>query len=110
MRLHRRGRSPSLPCGAEEDKGRVAAVDVHGDRTATGATDNDIGILPVELGLGDANGGVEIVVGEGWVQDLMSLLSEVGRLGPALKPHHQNCFREVQPNLAVANKHERLEL
>ena len=34
-----------------------------------GTADDDIGLMPVELGLGDADGGIEVVVGEGGIED-----------------------------------------
>ena len=35
--------------------------------------------MPVELGLGDPNGFVEIIVGQGRVQDCMAVVVEIGR-------------------------------
>ena len=81
--LDRPGRTPSLPGRAEQDQRRRTDVDVHGDGTAPAGTDNDIGLMPVELGLGDADGGVEIVVGQGRVQDFVAVVLEVGRLDAA---------------------------
>ena len=45
----------------------------------------------VVLGLGDANGLIEVIVGQCWIDDLVAVLFEVGRLfatrhrGPAVK-------------------------
>ena len=82
-RLHCCGRAPSLPGRAEEDEGRVASIDVQGDGPAPAGTNDHIGPMPVELGLGDADGGVEVVVRQGRVQDLMAVVLQVGRLHAA---------------------------
>jgi hypothetical protein len=37
-------------------------------------------VAPVELGLGDADGSIEIVVGWGRIQDLMAVVFEASRL------------------------------
>ena len=68
--LHRRRRSPSLPRRAEQHQRRCPRVDVHRHGTAPAGADDDIGLMPVEFGLGDADGGIEIVVGQGRIQDL----------------------------------------
>ena len=39
--------------------------------------------MPVELGLGDADGGIEIVVGQGRIQDLVAVVFEIGRFHAA---------------------------
>jgi hypothetical protein len=75
--------SPILPCGAKQDVPRIAAVDVHGDRTATGTSDDDIRLMLVELSLGGSDGGFEIVVVKFWIDDLVAVVLEVGRFGAA---------------------------
>ena len=40
-------------------------------------------IVPVELGLGDANSGIEIVIGQGRVDDFVAVVLEVGRFHTA---------------------------
>jgi len=50
--------------------------------TSAGAH-HDIRVMPVELGLCDADCLVEVVVGEGGVQDLVAVVWEVGRLEAA---------------------------
>jgi hypothetical protein len=40
-------------------------------------------VVPVNLGLGDADGGIKTVVGQGRVQDLVSAVSKAGRLHAA---------------------------
>ena len=74
---------PSFPCRAEEDEGNVSGVDVHCHCTATGTAYDNIGLMLVELGLGDFQGGVEIVVGEMGVEDFVAVVYEVGRLSAA---------------------------
>ena len=64
-----RRRSPSLPGRAEQHERRRARVDIHGHGPAPAGSDDDIGMVPVELGLGDADGLIEIVVGQGRVED-----------------------------------------
>ena len=73
----------SLPGRAEQHQRRRTAVDIHGHGPAPAGTDDDIRAVPVELGLGDANGGVEIVVGQGRVQDFVAVVLEIGRLHAA---------------------------
>jgi hypothetical protein len=68
-RLHRRRRAPGLPRRAEQDQRRGPGVDVHGHGPATAGADHNIRLALVELGLGDADGGIEVVVGQGRVQD-----------------------------------------
>jgi hypothetical protein len=68
---------------AEKHKRRIAAVDVHRHGPASAGTDNHVGLPTVELGLGDADGGIKVVVGKGGVQDLMAVVLEVSRLQAA---------------------------
>ncbi len=65
--LHLRRRTPSFPGGAQEDKRSVAHLDVHGHGSTPAGTDHNIGLVLVELGLGDADGETEIVIGENGV-------------------------------------------
>ena len=37
----------------------------------------------IKFGLGDADGGIKIVVRQGWIQDFVSVVLEVGRLQAA---------------------------
>ena len=43
-------------------------------------------MMAVELGLGDADGGIEIVVGQGRVQDFVAVVREIGRIIDYWKP------------------------
>jgi hypothetical protein len=63
---------PSLPCRAQENKGRIAAVDVHRHAATSGTTHDNIGLMLVKLGLGDSQGGVKVIVGQGRIQDLVA--------------------------------------
>ena len=46
---------------------------------AKAGTDHDIELVLVELGLGNADGGIKIVVGQGQVQDFVAVILEIGR-------------------------------
>jgi hypothetical protein len=52
----------------------------------------------VEFGLGSANGGIEVVIGQGWVQDFVAVVLQVGRLQaalgrlPAVEEEDGHCF------------------
>ena len=81
-RFHRRGRSPSFPRRTEKNKRRRTRVDVHRDGSTPAGTDHDIGPMPVELRLGESNGGVEIVVGQGGIEDFVAVMGEIGRFTP----------------------------
>ena len=72
-----------LPRRAEQDQRRRTRIDVHRHGTAPAGSDDDIGLVPVELGLGDADGSIEIVVGQGRVQDFVAVVLEIGRLDAA---------------------------
>ena len=37
----------------------------------------------IELGLGNADGGIEIIIGQGWVQDFVAVVLEEGRFHTA---------------------------
>ncbi len=45
--------------------------------------DDDIGMVLIEFDLGDVNGTVEIIVGQGRIQDLVAVALEIGRLAAA---------------------------
>ena len=48
-----------------------------------GWTDHDIRMMLIELGLGNADGGVEIVVGQSRIENLVAVVLEIGRLDAA---------------------------
>ena len=50
--------------GHRSTSGVVAEVDIHRDCAAARTADHHVGMMLVILGLGDANGGIEIVVGK----------------------------------------------
>ena len=60
--LHCLDRSPFFPGRAQQHEIGVAAVDVHGNGTATGTSHDNIGLMPVELGLGGRKSGIEVIV------------------------------------------------
>ena len=74
-----RGRSPILPRRAKQHELGIAAVDVHGDRATTGTSHNDIGLMPVECGLGNVDRRFEIVIGQSRIDDLMAVLNQKAR-------------------------------
>jgi len=80
VRLHGIGRAPGLPCRAQQNQRRIPSVDVHSHCTTSGTADHDIGLTPVVLGLSDTNGGVEVVVGQGGIDDVVAVVLEAGRL------------------------------
>lgn len=90
-------RPPSLPRWAEEHQRRITRVDIHRHSTATAGANDDIGFPLIKFGLGDFRGGFEIVVGEGWVDDRVAVVFEVGRLqgdwgrGPTVKEEDFHC-------------------
>jgi hypothetical protein len=53
-------------------QGGVSGVDVRGDGSTSAGADNHVGLPLIELGLGDAEVGVETVVGQGRVQNLVA--------------------------------------
>ena len=69
--------------GQSRTSGVDARVDVHGDGPTPAGADHNIGMMPVELGLGDPDGFVEIIVGQGRIQDLVAVVLEIGRLDAA---------------------------
>ena len=83
VRLPRRGCPPRLPRRAQKHQRSVAAVDVHGDSAATGTADDHIGLVLIVLSLGDPDGGIEVLVGQGWIQDFVAVVLQIGRLEAA---------------------------
>ena len=81
--LHCRGGAPVLPSRAEENQRRLARAKVHGDCAATGGADDHVGLVLVVLGLSGADGGSEVVVIEGGVDDVVPMALEVARLHAA---------------------------
>src|ERR1019366_10068788 len=81
--LHRSSRSPFLPRRAQQHELRRAAVYIHGHDTAPARSHDDLGLMLVELILGDLDGSVEILVGQLRVDDLMAVLSEICRFDAA---------------------------
>jgi len=75
--LHGRGRAVFLPSRAEQHQGRLAAVEVHGHCAASGRADDHVGMMLVTLGLGNGEGGGEVVEQFG-VEDGVTVLGEEG--------------------------------
>lgn len=63
-RLHSLGRSPILPCRTEPHEFRRMAVDVHRQRPTSARSHNNLGVMPIELSLGDPDGFAIVFVGE----------------------------------------------
>ena len=65
-------------------------------------------MMPVELGLGDYHGLIEILVVQGGIQDLVAVLGQVGRLDaarcrlPAMK--EENYHQSSKPSLRASAK------
>ena len=100
VRLDGSGRSIFLPRRAQKDEWYVIGLDVHSDCAATRASDNDIGIVLIEFGLGEAHGFIKIAIRESGIEDFVALLFEKGRFaatgfrGPAMeeKDLHADAF------------------
>ena len=56
------------------------AVDVHRHGPASARTDDHLGLMLIELGLGDTDGPGEIFVRQFWVEDFVAVRGEVRRL------------------------------
>ena len=65
--------------GQSSTSGVVSGVDVHGHGTTTGTAHHDIGPVLVKFGLGDGDGGGEIIIRQGRVQDGVAVVVQVGR-------------------------------
>ena len=62
----------------EQDERRVARLDVNGDRTASGRVDDHIRLVLIVLNLSNADGGVQIVVGQCRVEDFVAVIGKEG--------------------------------
>jgi hypothetical protein len=89
FQFYRRSRPELLPRRAKQDQPGLATVDVHGDGPAPGLANDYLGLVLVELGLGDADGFVEIIVGQSRVDDLVAVLGQVGRRVVPSAPQHE---------------------
>jgi len=61
----------------------AAGRNAHRHCAATAGTDDDIRLVLVEFGLGEPDGGIEIVVGQVWIEDFVAVVFQVGRLKTA---------------------------
>jgi hypothetical protein len=77
--VHRLGRSPFLPRRAKQYEPGIAAIDIHGYGTAPRRADDHLGLVLVELLLGDLDGKSEILVGQFRIDDLVAVLGQEGR-------------------------------
>ena len=68
-----------LPRRAKQDDLGRAAVDIHGHGTAPRRADDHLGLMLVELLLGDLDGLGEILVGQLRIDDDMTVLGQEGR-------------------------------
>jgi hypothetical protein len=76
-------RSPFLPSGTEEDQLCLAECQVHSDPATSRASNDDLGLISIELGLRGPQGEIEVIVIEFGVADLAAVLLEIGRLDAA---------------------------
>lgn len=83
VRLHGGRRAPYLPRRAQQHEGRGPGIDIHGDGPATGTAHHNIGLALLELGLGDPDGGVEVVGGKSGIEDVVAVVPGAGRLQAA---------------------------
>ena len=63
---------PIVSKPGREGQAASCRLDVHRHGPTPAGTDHDIGLMPVELGLGDPDGLVEIVIRQGRVEDLVA--------------------------------------
>ena len=72
------------------------------DPHASVRANDDIGLMPVKLGLGDTDGGIEIVVGQGRIENLVAVIFKIGRLYaarsrlPAVKEEDEHVIIQVR--------------
>src|SRR6056297_2897563 len=83
IRLERRRCPPVLPCRAKQDERRVSALDVQGNCTATGRTDNYIRFVLIVGALSSADGKIEIIIVQCWIDDLVASVLEERRFNAA---------------------------
>ena len=76
LSLEQGSHGSALPCGTH-------VPGFHGDGTATAGTDHNVGLALVEFLLSDPDGSIKIVVGQGWVQDRVAVVLQIGRLQAA---------------------------
>ena len=63
--------------------GRSSTFLLSCDSATTGTADDDIGMMVIIFGLGDADGGIEVVIGQWGIEDFVAVVLEVGRLQAA---------------------------
>ena len=73
------GRPPILPCWAEQHEPGIATFDVHGDGTTTGRSHDNLGLVLVELSLGDSDSLSKVVVRQLGVDDGVAVILQVRR-------------------------------
>jgi hypothetical protein len=76
-------RSPFPPSRTEEHQFRYAEIKVHGNRPTARASNDDLGVVPIELVLSGSAGEFEIIIVELGVDDLAAVLLEIGRFDAA---------------------------
>jgi hypothetical protein len=102
--LHRLRRPIFFPCRAKQDELGSAAVDVHRHGPASARSHDDLGLVLIELGLGDADGFRHVVVRELRIDDGVAVLGEVRRLDAAwdrLPAVQEKDFHEVEPSFSL---------
>jgi hypothetical protein len=83
VRLYLFGLPPPLTGRAEQYQRRPACFQVHGNSAAPAGAHDHVGMTPVALGLGNPHGSLEVVVGQGRVQDFVAVAGQVRRLDAA---------------------------
>ena len=81
--LHLLDRPELLPRRTKQNQFCRATPNVHGDSTASARSHDHIGMVLVELLLGDADGQSEILVGQLRIDDLVAVLRQEGRFDAA---------------------------
>src|SRR6516165_8199730 len=77
------GSSPLLPGRAQEYEWRRAGIQVQGHSPAAAGANDNVGPVPVELGLGDPDRFGKVLVGQLGIDDLMSVFGKERRLHAA---------------------------
>ena len=99
-------RSPILPCRTEQQELGIATFDVHGNGAAAARSDDNCGLVLVELGLGGRNSSAKIIVIQYRIDDFMSVVLEVARLdatGNRMPAVEEKDFHSVSLSLVASD-------
>jgi hypothetical protein len=97
VRLGDTDRSPSLPRGTQKHKRNTIRSDCHSDCAASAGPDNHIGPVAIELVLRQPDGGIEVVIRQGRIDDFVTVSDEMCRL---------HTTRNGMPTMEKKNLHD----